>query len=311
MVEKNLSIENIDKNLTKKWLSICVERFSFKLPYSIINYSMHNYNNLKFEVIPNQNINSFNALVDKRRREIKVLEKPEGLSSNIRREEKQLGSYFVTYRAYGNRFPNFMNIEGYFLANNFVIKYKTSTKDGYLSKNKEILDELFEEEYLCIKSIKDNLLPIFDKKRVEKGFCIEDKALIKLNEKEFKSAYVSAHFRNKFFRGFIRIKYGANTKKYFPFEKNKLENELVEISKCTINGYEGVLSKVINKTTKDSVTYYNAEYFWGYENVTGDSENPLIIINLKESFKSPYIQQKQKDSLDSLFYNILASFSKR
>lgn len=311
MLEKNLSVENIDKTLTKKWINICVERFSFKLPYSIINYSMHSYNNLKFEVIPNQNINTFNALIDKRRRQIKVLEKPEGLSSNIRREEKQLGSYFVTYRAYGNRFPNFMDIEGYFLANNFIIKYKASVKDGYLSKNKEILDEFFEKEYLVIKNIKDNIFPIFNKKRVEKGFCIEDRAIIKLDEKEFNNAYASVHFRNKFFRGFIRIKYGSTIKKYFPFEKNKLENELIEISKCTINGYEGVLSKIINKTTIDNITYYNAEYSWGYPKTKVDSKHPLIIINLKESFKSPYIQQKDKDSLDSLFYNILASFCKR
>ncbi|WP_228256999.1 hypothetical protein, partial [Malaciobacter mytili] len=311
MIEKNISFKDIDAKLTKKWLHICVERFSVKLPYSIINYSIHNYNNIKFELIPNQNINSFNALIDKRKREIKRLEVPKGLSSTIRREEKKLGSYLITFRSFGNKFPNYIAIEGYYLANNYIVFYKTYTKDGYLLENPEVLNDNFEKEYTSIKNIKDNLFCIFDKRKIDRGFCLENKAIIKIKEKQIQNSYVSVHFRNKYFRGYIRVKAGSNVKKDFNFEKLELENELVEISKCIINGHEGVLSKIVNKVYKNNTTFYNAEYLWGYEKANGDIDYPIIIINLKESFKSPYIQQKDKGELDKIFNNILASFHKR
>ncbi len=308
MIENNVSFKNIDIKFTKKWRNICIERFSVRFPDSIINYSTHYYNNVKFEIILNQNINSFNALIDKRKREIKLLNKPNGLNFTIRREEKNLGNYLIAFRPFGNKFSNCIFIEGYYFVNDSIIFYKTNTKDGYLSENKELLDESFEEKYNAIKNIKDNLYYISNEKIFEKGFYIENKAILKIPEEKIQSSYSSVHFKNRYFKGYVRIKVGEKIVKDFKFEKLKLENESIEISKCIVNDYEGTLSKIINKICQNNTTCYSVEYLWRYEKI---DENIIIIINLKESLKSLYIYKKNKKEFDKVFNNILASFCKR
>ncbi len=142
------------------------------------------------------------------------------------------------------------------------------------------------------------------------GFCLDNQFIIRGSSETQTGDIVELSTLNDEFMFSIEISTLAGAKDGFDLHKdlkNISQNEKFkgQIQLVTVNNMEGGLMRAIDED------YYGAiEYGWLYVESLPNTKRELVIQIELEERDSPYIG-KDKDELDQIFTNILASFHRR
>lgn len=157
---KNVSLETMDKQLTKDWEEVCVGRYSIKLPPEFyepdIDKFESRFDRFKLTLFKNKSQDAFEQMIRAKKAEIESLPKIEGLKTNFHAEiDDEPDTWLVAYRSGGDSDPfyvtnNLLHITGYKKIKDNILMIDMGSADGLgLSppEDRDEMNELFKKEW--------------------------------------------------------------------------------------------------------------------------------------------------------------------
>ncbi len=316
MDSMTLTTKQIDRDLTSNWQDVCLGHFSLRLPPNLLPLQKRDvrFDGYEFEVLPARYDKALHSEVLEKEQKISALQVPDGLNSVIHREEgDRRNHYLIAYRDGGNDLPHLVNIEGYKKISNKILHYQRGISDGYKRTPPEksiSRNQRFENIYSSAQRILKFLEPVKNQAKPGNGFCLDNQFIIRGNSVTGTGDITKFSMPSDEYFFKIKISTLAGTKNGFNLRehlKKISQNKDIpgEVQLVTVNDMEGGFMRTVDED------YYGAvEYGWLYVESLPNTKRKLVIQIELEERDSPYIG-KDKDELDQIFTNILASFHRR
>lgn len=314
MDSMTLTTKQIDRDFTRDWQDICLGYFNIRLPPSLLPLQKRDvrFDGYQFETSPAKYDKALHSKILEKEKEINSLQVPDGLDSVIHRKEgDRHNDYLVAYRDGGNEFPDTLKIHGMKKIGKTIVTLHQDVLDGYKQPENDGTEQnqWFIEDYNAAQRILRLLRSIKKPAKPGTGFCLNNQFIISGNSITEAGNIIKFSMPSNEYLFKIRVSTLSGTKDGFNLSEH-LKNITQEkdtqrqVQLAIVNSMEGGFIRAVDEENGE------VEYGWLYVEPLPNTKRELVIQIQLEERDSPYIG-KDKDDLDRVFTNILASFYRR